>query len=265
LLYSISVPLRIGCQSLRFYYKGGTVKSQLKGHVIIVGTADAARPIVEQLRDSPHFVNKHVAVIDVDDAHPIFEDPYVYCVSGDPTEDKTLEKAGIDTAETAIILTDWSLTDISLRDSKTALITLAIESKNRDVYTCAEVMRAGSKKHLIRAAVDEPICVADLSQRMLVMAALNHGLSKFFDAVLSFDDGSEICCIEAPERFWGQDFEELFIGLREERGDIVMGIKRLGEGEEEVHVNPKSPFPVEQGDLVYVLSTIAGKMGAEVL
>jgi Trk K+ transport system NAD-binding subunit len=254
----------MGYPSQRIHLKGGAVRSQLKGHVVIVGTAEAASPIVEQLRDSPHFKNKHIAVIDVDDTHPIFEDPYVYCVRGDPTEDKTLDKAGINTAETAIILTDWSLKDISLRDSKTALITLAIESKNRDVYTCAEVMRAGSKKHLIRAAVDEPICVADLSQRMLVMAALNHGLSKFFDAVLSFDDGSEICCIEAPKKYWEQEFEKLFLGLREEQGDIVMGIKRMGEKEESIHVNPGPSFPIEEGDLVYVLSTIAGKIGTEV-
>jgi len=53
---------------------------------------------------------------------------------------------------------------------------------NKAVYTCAELMKPESKRHLVRAGVDEPICVSALSsERMLVMAALNHGVSRLFE------------------------------------------------------------------------------------
>jgi len=228
---------------------------RLKGHIVICGWSDATRAIVEQLHSDDAGEQRHIVIIDDKIEQCPIDDPYVYFVHGDPTENQTLEHASVPTASTAIILIDWSLPDASLRDSKTALITLAIESMNRDVYTCAEVMRSESKRHLERADVDEPICVADLSQRMLVMAATNHGLSRFFDDVLTFDQGSEIYCVPVPKKYVekGLDFRRVVSDLSTHREIIVMAVQR-GEHGEEVHTNPAGEFPLKEGDCLLVLA-----------
>ena len=225
-------------------------KMRLKDHIIIVGWSETTKLIVEQLHSEDVGEQKHIVIVDDKVTQCPVDDPYVYFVHGDPTENETLERAGVPTAGTAIILTDWSLPDASLRDSRTALITLAIESMNKDVYTCAEVMRAESKCHLQRADVDEPICIADLSQRMLVMAALNHGLSRLFDDVLTFGQGSEIYGVPVPKAYVGGEFRALVSDLSESKQIIPMGVRRG----DDIHTNPQGSFQLEKGDLVFVLA-----------
>jgi voltage-gated potassium channel len=223
---------------------------RLKDHIVICGWSETTRAIVDQLRSEDVGEQRHIVIVDDKIDQPPIDDPYVYFVHGDPTENNTLERAGIPTASTAIILTDWSLSDPSLRDSKTALITLAIESMNRDVYTCAEVMRAESKRHLERADVDEPVCIADLSQRMLVMAALNHGLSRLFDDILTFDKGSEIYCTPVPLAYIGSDFRRLVGDLSTHLEMIALSIRRG----DDIFTNPRERFVLEEGDRMFVLA-----------
>jgi voltage-gated potassium channel len=225
-------------------------RTGLRDHIVICGWSETTEAIVNQLHSEDVAEQRHVVIIDNKITECPIDDPYVYFVHGDPTEDETLLRACVPTAGTAIILADWSLPDASLRDSKTALVTLAIESMNRDVYTCAEVMRSESKRHLERADVDEPICVADLSQRMLVMAALNHGLSRLFDDILTFNRGSEIYCTPLPSAYDGLTFRRLVADLSSQHGLIVMGLRRG----DDIHTNPPGRFTLEPGDALFLLA-----------
>ena len=225
-------------------------KPRLKDHILICGWSDATRIVVEQLHSEDVEELQHIVIIDEKITHCPVDDPFVSFINGDPTEDETLERAGVSDARTAIILTDWSLPDPSLRDSKTALVTLAVESMNSEVYTCAELMKAESKRHLERAGVDEPICVSDMSQRMLVMAALNHGLSRLFDDLLTFNEGSEIYCTPVPNAYVGNGFRELVSDLSAEKEIIVMAVKRG----DDLFTNPGGHFVLEEGDRLYLLA-----------
>jgi voltage-gated potassium channel len=226
------------------------VKQPLKNHIVICGWSETTQAIVSQLHSEDVAEQRHVVIIDDKVSECPIDDPYVYFVHGDPTEDATLERAGIPTASTAIILADWSLADPNLRDSKTALVTLAIESMCPEVYTCAELMKSESKRHLKRADVDEPICVSDLSQRMLVMAALNHGLSRLFDDLLTFNEGSEIYCVPVPTAYVGRTFREAVSDLSTEREIIVMSVRRGNE----VFTNPEGEFLLQEDDRLFVLA-----------
>jgi len=225
-------------------------KPRLKDHIVICGWSDATRIVVEQLHSEDVEELQHIVIIDEKITQCPIDDPFVSFIHGDPTEDETLERACVRTARTAIILTDWSLPDPSLRDSKTALITLAIESMNSEVYTCAELMKAESKRHLERAGVDEPICVSDMSQRMLVMAALNHGLSRLFDDLLTFDEGSEIYSTPVPKAYVGTGFRELVSDLATDKEIIVMAVKRA----DDLYTNPPGRFILQAGDRLYLLA-----------
>ena len=256
---------------------------RLSNHIIICGWSEMVRDVISQLHAEEVANPRHVVIIDDRlEVCPV-DDPFVYFVKGDPTQTATLEHANLGEASAAIILADWSLPDPTLRDSKTALITLAIESTNSAVYSCAEVMNTESKRHLERAGVDEPICVSDLSEKMLLQAALNHGISRFFDDVLTFGEGSEIYKTAVPQPLIGKTFREAVKQLSDRFGVILMSVEREesraaatspaargGEaapnaashgllpkqspGRLQIHTNPQNEFALQDGDMLFVLA-----------
>ena len=223
---------------------------KLKGHVIICGWSTTAAGIISELHAEHGDERRQVVLIDETlEASPV-DDPFVYFVSGDPTTDETLERAFVGTASTAVVLSDWSIPDLSLRDAKTTLITMAIEHLNGDVYTVVEMMRPENRRHLERASVDEAICVTDLSKRLLVHAAMNHGLSRFFAEILAFNEGSEIYKIILPAAFEGMPFRDALRNASDRFETIVMGVER----DHEIVCNPLGEFLLVAGDYLFVLS-----------
>jgi voltage-gated potassium channel len=223
---------------------------KLKDHVIVCGWSSTAAGIIAELHAEHGMERRQVVLIDEQLESSPVDDPYVYFVQGDPTSDETLERADVGTACTALVLADWSISDLSLRDAKTTLITMAIEDHNGDVYTVVELMRPENRRHLERADVDEAICVTDLSKRLLVHAAMNHGLSRFFTEILAFDEGSEIYKIPSPSGFNGVSFRTA-VGLASDHFEaILMGVER----DLKIQCNPVGEFLLEEGDHLFVLS-----------
>ena len=222
----------------------------MQGHIVICGWSETARGVIEQLHSEDGDPRRQIVLIDPHLEHCPIDDPYVYFIKGDPTLDETLHRAELKQAETAIVLADWSLADLGLRDAKSTLTTLAIENHHNDVYTVVELMRSENRHHLHRADVDEPICVSDLSQRLLVHAALNHGLSKFFSDVLHFGEGSEIYKVPLPAALVGKTFRELVAFVSDEFQAIPMAVERSHE----IYCNPQGQFNLTSGDQVFVLS-----------
>jgi voltage-gated potassium channel len=206
--------------------------------------------VIQQIRAESPGKRRHIVLIDPHlEASPV-DDPFLYFVKGDPTDYEILDSAFLKTAETAIILTDWSLTDPGLRDSKTALITLAIESYAPQVYTVAELMRGESRRHLQRAGVDEPVCVSEISQRLLVHAAMNHGLSRVFTDILSYGEGSEIYKVPLPSILAGMGFRDAVRIISDRFQAILLAVDRQGE----ILCNPLGEWEFKEGDALFVLA-----------
>ena len=222
----------------------------MQGHIVICGWSPTARGVIEQLHSADGDPRRQIVLIDPHLDHCPLDDPYVYFVKGDPTLDETLRRADLKQAETAIVLADWNIADLGLRDAKSTLITLAIENHHNDVYTVVELMRSENRHHLQRADVDEPVCVADLSQRMLVHAALNHGLSKFFSDVLQFGEGSEIYKVALPAALEKSTFRELVTLVSDKFQAIALAVERGGE----IHCNPQGEFRLKPNDDLFVLA-----------
>ncbi len=222
----------------------------LKGHIVICGWSGTAAGIIKQLHAEDIGERRQVVLIDSHLDHSPVDDPFVYFVQGDPANDDTLRRASLETAETAIVLADWSLDDPGLRDAKSTLTTLAIESLNRDVYTVVELMRAENRRHLERARVDEPICVSDLSQRLLVHASLNHGLSLLFSDILTYGEGSEVYKVAVPPALAGKTFRQAVQMVSDQFESIVMAVDR----NHEILCNPKEDVELRSSDFLFVLA-----------
>ncbi|MBC7288346.1 MAG: NAD-binding protein, partial [Armatimonadetes bacterium] len=91
----------------------------------------------------------------------------VIFVKGDPTKDSDLQRAGIASAKTAMILaTDFC--DPQTSDSRALMTALAVEGVNPRVYTVVEIVNPDNARHFAHAHVDEIICCTDLGAKIAV-------------------------------------------------------------------------------------------------
>lgn len=202
---------RIVSWFVSFSLKGGRIVKNVKykNHIIICGWNFQGENMVRQLL-SPDIADKHDVVILANiPKRPNVVDSVDF-IYGDPTKEDDLKKAGIMTADTAIVLTGMGQgaeQDMN-PDAQAVLITLAIETLRPDVYTCVQLFNSEYKKHLERANVDEYICLDRLSGNLMVASALNHGLSRILGELLEFSSGSEFYKKEIPEEFVGLPFRK---------------------------------------------------------
>lgn len=207
--------------------KGGRIMERVthKNHFIICGWNIQGVHIVKQLLSPDIATNRPIVILANLPERP-HVDPIVDFVSGDPTKEEDLKRAGIMTADTVIVLTEFngeSGRDIN-PDAQAVLITLAVESMRRDVYTCVQLFNSEYKKHLERAHVDEYICLDRLSGNLLVSSALNHGLSAVVGELLEFTGGSEFYKKDIPQPFIGMGFRAVAKHLLEE-GMILVAVE----------------------------------------
>lgn len=178
-----------------FSLQGGTIlKKNYRDHIVICGWNFQGRRIVETLLETQ---KDQIVVIDPNNRELNFNKKKVFFVKGDPTSDKTLDDAGIMNAKTAIILTDLSLEPLEA-DSRSLLIGLAIESKNSNVYTCAQIIDSKNEIHMRRANVDEIILLDVVGADLAAASAINQGSSMILSELVRYDQGSEIYRFDPP-------------------------------------------------------------------
>jgi len=215
---------RIVTWFVNFSLRGGRIvkKVNYKNHIIICGWNIQGKNIIKQLLSPDIAESRSIVVLANLQKRPL-EDDRIDFISGDPTKEEDLKRAGIMTADTAIVLTEMgqeSQRDIN-PDAQAVLITLAIETLRPDVYTCVQLFNSEYKKHLERANVDEYICLDRLSGNLLVASALNHGLSWVLGELLEFSSGSEFYKKSIPKEFAGMRFREVAKVLHDERLILV--------------------------------------------
>lgn len=233
--------------------KGGSGMKPVEcsGHVIITRWSKDTEAILEELLSEDMKQLKHVVVIDKTvEKLPIEENPYIHFVHGDPTDESVLKRAGVDRADTALILADATAPDYNAEDAKNILITLGIESMNKSVYTCVQILNAENKKHLQRTNADEIICTTEVGTKLVVHSSISKGLSKLVTDLLSFGEGSEIYRTKLGRQFVGKTYVDLAVELLKEHKITLLALVQGGE----FHVNPQEPLTIKEDDEVFVLA-----------
>ena len=196
----------------------------------------------------------------------------IFIVEGTSTEDKTLIEAGINSARSAIILTDTNLMPDNA-DAKSLMITLAVETINPDVYTCVQLQNSDNAIHLQRANVDELVLFDVIGANLSVASALNPGITRMVSELVHFDDGSELWKLSPPlpNDVVGTDFKDasrwfldkdiILIGVEsDELKDSYLVTNDDSEeeltqkpGHRGVFVNPKK-YEIQNDDALFVIS-----------
>ncbi|MBI2900599.1 MAG: TrkA family potassium uptake protein [Planctomycetes bacterium] len=233
--------------------KGGSGMKPVdcSGHIIVTRWSKDTEHIVEELCSEDVKDQKHIVVIDKAlEKLPVEGNPFLHFVHGDPTESVVLERAGVMRADTAIVLADATSTDYNAEDARNILITLAIESMNKAVYTCVQILNPDNRKHVERANADEIICTTEVGTKLVVHSSLSKGLSKLVTDLLSFGEGSEIYRTPLSKRFAGKGYTDLAVELLREHKITLLALVQDGT----FHVNPQKEIVVKEGDEAFVLA-----------
>ncbi|MDD7451025.1 MAG: ion channel [Treponema sp.] len=142
---------------------------------------------------------------------------------GDFTDEDTLLKAQIKTADRALILTDLSENFSSLEnDSRAVLAVITMKNLNPRIYCVAEIADSKFEKHLSLARCDEIILSYDYEQNLLVQASSGKGMSHILRELIAEDSGAGIVIEPIPQEFVGKSYRDYRISLKTR--DVLIGL-----------------------------------------
>jgi len=225
-------------------------KVRMSGHVLICGWHDSIHVLIEQLTSRERDPRREIVVLDGTTTQLPVRDPDVHLIQGDPTHEEALTRAGALRAHSLIIPCDSRLPE-HLQDSAVTLTAMATKAVNQDIYSCVEVLKHESRRHVERLNIDEVVCLGELSQALLAQAATSHGLSKLIEDLLTFNKGNEIRRIALPDELAGRTFRWLFRQLNEHLDALLLAVDR---GNTSMHINPRGHFVLEKDDGLFIVS-----------
>lgn len=215
------------------------------GHTILCGWNHRAADIYHELRAAVSAKNRDIVIIADLEENPL-DDPDLYFVKGEVTEEN-LHKASISTARDIIILADDRL-DPRSRDAKTILDTLTVESVHPDIYSCVEIENSENVAHCRRAHANEIIVSGEFSSKLLARAALQHGISKLIDELLSSRYGAFLIKKAVGKNLIGKTFIDYFLSAKKDDDMIIVAV--MSEDGSNFKSNPPADYVFQNGDFV---------------
>ena len=268
--FIVIVTAKITSVLIEFMRRGGSMakKVNFSGHTIICGWNFQGERIVEDLLEASAGKQRGIVILTDCDERPI-ADERVEFIKGDPSNDENLIRAGIHRADSVIVLTDFTQ-GANISDAQAIMVALAVESLNRDVHTCVQIMNSDNVLHLRHAHADEVICLDLMGGSLAVASALHHGVSMIVSELLTFNKGSEIYRYDRPisDALVGKEYCDAAESLAQQRmallaveTDYCEEVKKLEsvdvlhkvpEKERVIIVNPQSKYMIQQGDALFV-------------
>jgi voltage-gated potassium channel len=223
---------------------------KVKDHTIICGWNYRAHDILKEIRAEKTGKTEIVVVIANIESKPV-DDDALYLVKGEVTEDN-LKRANLAEAQNIIIVADDKL-DPRSRDAKTVLNTLTVESINPDVYTCVEIEDSENAPYCRRAHANEIIVSGEFSSKLLARAAMNHGISKLIDELLSSRYGADLFKYKVPPVLVGKRFMDVFFEAKDKYDCTIVAIE--SEPDHTFISNPAKDYIIQANDSLILISS----------
>ena len=212
--------------------RGGLiVVERRKGHFIICGWKEGLENILENiLKVNPQLRPSNIVIINdadpeqIDHIKSIPQLKNIKYLKGDYIDEKVLGRANLKNASTALVLADSSRNfSVQEVDSRTVMAVITIDSMNKNIYTCAEILDEKFEKYLKLANCDEIILSREHSRILIANAASASGISHIASELLLPTHGG-LLTEEIPQRLVGKSFRDLQEHYRVRYGDIVIGV-----------------------------------------
>jgi len=145
-------------------------------------------------------------------------------VKGDFTSESVLVRAGIKSADAAVILPDLSNPTRLRADEKTILATLTIKSIAPKIRVYAHVLERESETHLKRANITDVTVSDEFSGFLLVAHVLFPGLPQIVNEILSYEGTHVLRRLEIPAEFKGKPFKQLSEYFKHKNNQTVIAL-----------------------------------------
>lgn len=219
---------------------------ELEGHYVICGVGRVGRMVVHEMRRA----GRTVVVIDVDsDRTQALEEEYpdLLVLRADATKERTLEEAGIGTAEgLAACLAD---------DGDNLLVCLTARDLNPSVATVARAYNEESMRQLKRAGADHVISPTLTGGVRMASTLLRPHVVSFLDSAI-VGPGMELRLEEATiptaSPLAGKTLGEAYIP--QETGLVIIALQVGGSSGGQIY-NPGPDTRLAEGDVMIVLGT----------
>jgi len=227
----------------------GMKSTRVTGHFILCGWNFRGDDIIEELRADPKCSSVPIVLVADIEEKPI-DDPLLHFIRGE-ADSKNLIKANADSAHVVIILSDDNL-DAYARDAKTILNTLTIKNHYPDLYTCVELMDPRHADNCRMAGADEIIVGGEISSRLLVQSALDHGITRMVTELVSNRYGQELYKITPPSHLVHKSFYEVMCELKRTHDIICLGVED-SSGKKFIS-NPAGDYRIDEDDHLIVIA-----------
>jgi len=266
------VTAKITSMFVEFCRRGGSIvkKVDLSNHIVVCGWNFQGDRIIAELMCSQVRTRREVVVLANCDTRPVKHESVEF-VSGDPTQDDSLVRAGVMRADSVIVLSDLTKA-ANESDAEALMIVLAVESLNRAVHSCVQVANSANRIHFERAHADEIICLDQIGGNLVVSSALNHGTSRIVSELLTFNSGSEFYRYQEQlsDELIGKEFCDaaqvlaqkriILVGIETDDSGVVRQelcgdiIQSSELGDRILILNPQKPYKICQGDALFVIA-----------
>jgi voltage-gated potassium channel len=207
--------------------KQGAGMGTFKGshHVLICGWSPKGFEIIRELRAKEVEDVREVVVL-AELEHTPADAKNVTFVRGNPSNGDDLRRAGIERVSTVIVLADTTNAshDPDDVDARTLLTTLAVESINKDAYSCVEVLSSENRQHFERTHADELVVSAELTGALLAASARTHGLTGVVADLLTHPEGQELYRVPVPAELAGQTVRHALEVLKDLHESLLVGV-----------------------------------------
>ena len=241
----------------------GMGQAKFDRHIVICGWSAKGVEILRELHADEVEHRSPIALLAPLETSPT-RDPLVTFIRGNTSSAEDLTRAGIERADTAIILADTSNPSAEPDDidAKTLLTTLAVESLNPNCYTCVEVITSENRQHFQRTKADELVVSAELTGALLASSAVTHGLSHVISDLLTHPQGNEFYQVDVPAEAAGMSFYDALQVLKERYDCIPMAMK---DTDGRWRINPPRDTTVDGGTQLLVIagSEISDSIGSD--
>lgn len=211
----------------------GLIKLQkLTNHFVICGWRKDFHLILDEiLHANSDITNDEIVLINdvaIENMESIMsEEKYrgINYIRGDFLDESVLNRANIAKAKKALILADSSH-DFSPQeaDSRTVMAAITMESINKNIYVCAELLDSKFERYLKLAHVEEIILSRDYSRTLLANASAATGISHIITSLVSTFAEKGLTTENVPNEFIGDTFESLSMYFLDRDGSILIGL-----------------------------------------
>ncbi|MCJ8011944.1 ion channel [Paenibacillus sp. KQZ6P-2] len=195
--------------SIKRQREAGTLIYHGRNQFIIINWTKKAKSAVTEILSNDE--KAQVVIIDETDRHPMAELPQVHFISGDPSAEDTLRKAGLERAKAVIIFADTRSEDTSLIDGKSLMIASSIQRMAPEVHTTVEVMHEKHIQNFRFMQVNEFVLSHDAISSLAVRSALQEGNTAVLGQLIRREQGNDIYEVPRSQewRTYGDAFQDL--------------------------------------------------------